>query len=95
MEQGIHTAYVRIGKRWSENEATKCHDPESVKVESDPEVGEPKNLGTRVHAYDAVASVLGSNAAIASLAAAVLARRLVLADPAPIPMPSTGGIKRQ
>jgi hypothetical protein len=42
-----------------------------------------------------MASVSSVSAAIASLAAAVLARRLVLADPVPIITPSTIGIERQ
>jgi hypothetical protein len=49
-----------------------------------------------VHAYDTVASVSwASSEAIAFLAAAVLARRLVLSEPVPISTPSTVGTKGQ
>ena len=61
---------------------------------SDPDlVGVPE---THLHAYDAAAlASWASSAASASLAAVVLARRLVLSDPVPISTPSTVGIKRQ
>lgn len=64
-------------------------------VERDPDAGGPKISGTRVHGYDAAtAASWAFSAASASLAAAVLAWRLVLAEPVPIPMSCTVEIQR-